>query len=186
MYYTDRGYAHERLRNGIVQTINKAPIFVSSVSMAIDGELTVEGCLLKGLKFVVVPISMVDPVPPKLGWVNHGMKSVYISRMPIRQFKQSTGYEVLDFRSKKDAWSALDWPWLSLYNTINDIYPTFKDCLKSIECKEVEKVAFNREFAIDSNGSMFYAGGEVGGYNGRTLELGKEYTYLLPRLKGVV
>lgn len=187
MYYDNIAYAHERLSKTIVCTKDGTPVYVDGCfSDDITDERMCRVYLLSGGKKSSKNISLntIDLTPVKLGYVNLQPRCVHVSRRPVRAFKQGLSISVLTFSSSTDGFR--DWPFMPMHNTIKNIYPTLKECKKSLEDSLALQIAFCRDFSIDNTGLLFHCGETVGAFDGKRCSLNKNYTYLAEKLHMMV
>lgn len=108
-------------------------------------------------------ISEYDLTPVKLGFINdHNYGLLYLSRMPMRaDWRQG-------LRSKNSCvlWGAEEYGRKALAMTIEGRYPSLEECRKDKDTQ-----AWNREFATNKEGTIFYRHfGAIGNFVGDTKE----------------
>lgn len=164
MYYdkNNMDYIRERLCSCIVNTTDGEPLYISSVRDA----GFVEGYYLKDLPddpmeaikekiYVRVLIDNVDLMPVKLGCVNYNEKVYWVSRQPIRDWKQ--GLSNKNIRG----WSGGIAVFKPLYYTIKGIYPSFEEAQIDIG-RSLGSKAFSRNFHLQYPNIICYKQKPVG------------------------
>ena len=142
--YTDVNYAAARLVGTIARVGGKATKIVGLNKTEVHhsplrGEGNIEVAKIKDLD--------ITPVP--LGYINLGGRAYYTCRSSVRKdWKQglrNTTLRVLDPGVRLMIDEAV---LKELGNTIEDVFPAFKDALKNVAKGLVRSVAFSRDFAI--------------------------------------
>lgn len=174
-YYSNLEYANERLRGTIVNT-KRGPSYINFINLNGIADIT----LLKNQEVVHIPYLDIDLTPVQLGYLNLDKTCVFVSRIPSRSWKQGLSQETINYESSKPR----AWPPFELYNTIENIYPSFEEARLMVNTKEREKVAFSREFAVGKD-QLFYCGRLVGNCS-KIPYLDKQNIYLLERLREYV
>lgn len=145
------------------------PVFVTSVISA----TSVKVWDIKAQKYAILPFSRLEFTSPKsrLGMVNLNGTVMYMVRVPVR--KMSIGLcknnvEIsslaIPYPNGKDK-SVMDLAGLrtaALADTLAGVYPKFKVALVMLRNKEVEAIAFDRQFAISDEGLVCYKTQVVG------------------------
>lgn len=149
------------------------PVFIHNI----EGDLKAE-CLFIGnqeYKHINIRDQKFDFQPVSLGYVNVRGQAIYVSRNPLRKFKQGLHPECLnlvatpdDFDSE-ERYSDVNRQVKSLkakclYNTVKRIFPSLEDVIASFEDK-VKVGAFDRQFALRNDGLLRYRGNKVGNVN---------------------
>ena len=112
---------------------------------------------------------------PNTGYYNHRGVCLYLMRMPCRRYKHGLsrenitclvpeGYEVDDLSRSKmknahDLVSSLQSK--SHYNLYMNIYPTLEETIALLQ-DNAYIIAFDRQFAVDRELSVYYKNGKVG------------------------
>ena len=160
-----------QLFSGCTIMYKKEPVYVREV----ESRNKIHIQYLKDSKKITVPFSFDDfkPVSSRLGFINISNGVIYLTRRPIRRFQVGLCNTNV----------SMHWPLsnigvhnhvlvdklhrlntVEVFNCIEGKYPTFKQC-----CARVKKapaiMAFDKQFAIDSNGDVFYRSKRVGKFN---------------------
>lgn len=127
--------------------------------------------------------------PVSLGYVNVQGYCFYTSRTTRRQYKQGlsvdnvkikiNGGELRADRQHAAFERLRGLTCKGLHNTVKSIYPSLQNAIEMFE-DEVEEVAFDRQFAINKLGLLYYKAENVGIVNLKTLriEFTPEYEFL--------
>lgn len=169
-------YAIGRLLNTVLM-YSGYPVYVLSVFN--DRSLSVCSLETTGSEFrEPFMISMDDDKlsfePPTVGYINHDSIATYLYRNPSRRWKQGLSNSSLNlggigsdlFYSK------------SMVDCLQNKYPSLEECLKAIELKKVESIAFHRLLAITSNYSLRFRGTQIGTLSPEGLTLKRTYSML--------
>lgn len=125
---------------------------------------------LKNVKFSTDKFSA--PVNGRLGYVNYGSVAAYYVRRPKRQYKNGLcnrnvqlirgefeyTRQELDVVNGAIAGTILD---ANFENCYRNIYPSFEEAQVALQ-QGARLVAFDRQFALDSLGNVFYKGTKAG------------------------
>lgn len=170
------------LRKGI-------PIFIRYVQE--DGY--VHAWNLVSQKFLRFKFKQADLSPPsfRLGYVNLGTNCFFLSRVPSRVYKvgmSSTNLvmkktdhplNVTETKEARDILARLSS--VSLYKTIKGVFPSLTEAHRSAVDNR-GCVAFDRQFAVDSRGVIYFKGKSVGEYNSKEIVFFSEFSYLVNNL----
>lgn len=111
-----------------------------------------------------------DFKPINTGYVNIQGFALFITRMPLRQFKQGLHHDNIkiklnsnrdDGRLRKAYDRVRGLNCRPIYQMAKNIYPSIQQAIELLEDNNVE-VAFDRQFAINSAGDLFYRSELVG------------------------
>ena len=170
--YKDRQYAMGRLLNTILQ-IRGNPCYVNHITG--DMQVRYTDLITDEESGIQLDDPSLDLSPIELGYVNFKRGASYLIREAARRWKQGTDNKGIVVRGADNRTG--DW-FLSrqFLNCIADKYPSVIEALIVAE-EEGITVAFNRKFAVSSDGSLYYRGIIVGKYD-NTFTLNKVYSYL--------
>lgn len=170
------------LRKGI-------PIFIRYVQE--DG--FVHAWNLVSQKFLRFRFKQADLSPPsfRLGYVNLGTNCFFLSRVPSRVYKVGMSSNNLVMRPTEHPLTAVEskeardivarLSSVSLYKTIKGVFPSlveaYRDSQENRGC-----VAFDRQFAVDHRGTVYFKGNSVGQYDGKVIEFKESFSYLVNNL----
>lgn len=127
------------------------------------------------------------PPAVRIGYVNLGTNCAYIHRVPARLYKIGLSMENLEVIRQEHALSAieeariydilrkLDSP--HLYDALMGNYPDLREAAKMAQDNE-GVVAFDKQFAVDYKGKVFFKGKEVGHYRFDNVEFKDEFKHL--------
>lgn len=131
-------------------------------------------------KLIKLPNRYLDIRPPRLGYMNTRRNSYYVSRVPVRRYKQGLNRQNI-------AVGALNIePGLNRGDTIRCVelarcilnkYPSLDECLEKLQDGR-NACAFHRHWAITAGGELHYRGNPVGAYQKGNLKLTEDYCYL--------
>lgn len=159
--YDTASYAGTRLNETIIRK-GKMPIMVSSCEDHSAGKIVVywNGVVSKDSGADFLHDLDLNPVP--LGYVNYDGQVIYMTRMPMRSdWKQ--GMRDRNIVSHQGYNNEL--PYRFIGKTIMGDFPKFKTALEAINSDKYA-MAFDRDFALDRRGILFYKGMfEVGRVN---------------------
>lgn len=147
----------------------KKPVYVTGVSpmknlLIID----LEDMKKKEQKEVSLSDPAFDFSPVPLGFCNHNNDAVFLQRIPKRQYKQGLSKNSLFVKEITDDVSVESLSTLkqakgrSLAHCINGTYPSFTTVIKHILKGACRSMAFSRNLAVDSDGTLFYNDTEIG------------------------
>tara|TARA_R110002020_G_scaffold287099_1_gene502555 strand:+ start:8291 stop:8875 length:585 start_codon:yes stop_codon:yes gene_type:complete len=128
-----------------------------------------------------------------LGYINHKGASIYICRMPHRRYKQGLSKEAVyvDPRTRVDISTLLSSG--GFYRMFSNEYPTFYEAVGSLFERDIDTLAFHREWAVENRregriiAGLLYKGKEVGVFSEEEgFELNKKYEYLNESLEEAV
>lgn len=118
--------------------------------------------------------------PVNTGYVNIQGYSFFVTRMPHRQWKQGLSIDNVNIRYNhpyndngrfQNAYNRVkELTCKPLYNTIKNIYPSLEQVVESFEDNVVEG-AFDRQFAVNNLGWLFYKGEQSGLVDLKTLKI---------------
>lgn len=119
-------------------------------------------------KVVSCPFEELDITPVPLGYINLENFAVFSSRKPIRGYwRQGLGEG--NFLTKGPH-QLRKIPFVPLYDTIINNYPSLENVIKDVESKVVQSRAFHRHWALSNNKGKItidYRSTEVGVFDGR-------------------
>lgn len=178
-YGADYAYANDRLHETVV-VLNGKPFYVHEVT----GRGLVRGVNLCTGEQEEAQLNALDLTPPKLGYVNLQMDAVYLTRMPIRHYRQGIRSANLSVKKVGRSNGMLE---NIVHNQIkqpimND-YPDVDFCIEALSNGEYRERAFHKHFSLKLNKDRWqlnYKAVHVGGFNpkkGTTL-LGNDYQFL--------
>lgn len=159
-----------QLFSGCTVMYKGIPVYVKEV----ESKNKIHIVYLQDNKKDCVPFSLADfkPVNARLGFVNVGKCVAYMSRRPIRRFHVGLHGNNVMFHQVPSVYGGfgvlLDKVHrlnvVEIYNCIVGKYPTFKQCCARVK-KEPAIMAFDKQFAIDTDGVVFYRNKAVGYFN---------------------
>ena len=165
IYSDNTGYAHERLSDTVIRLCNGELVYVSSVGS--NGRASCYK-LDNFNKTLTVKLDDLDVEPLPLGWTIYGRDCDFVSRRPVRRYKQGTHWgNITGVRlDRYGGRSASNYRLLEpvVYNN----YPSWSTALQLVE-DVYDKAPLNRDFAIDSKMRLWYKSypDSIGVYNER-------------------
>lgn len=188
MYPNDNPeYAKQRLVGTIITHNGKAVNVANVRKVGGNKPLEVSSIAILNHEPVIDSIENYDLTPIKLGFVNHGADTVYVTRMPMRE----------DWR-QGFRWSQAFFPFMStpdtnvdsidLARSVENIFPDI-DEIREILRRRQGMMAWCRNFAIDNKDQIFYRGfGKVGEFLDKTTNflLDGKFFWVEDRLKKVL
>jgi hypothetical protein len=195
MYGKDYAYAATRLDGTVASLNNGTPIFIQKVR----NNGAVEYNLLTEIdnpvdRFHQVILDGVCTSPVLLGYANTDYGAVYVTRMPVRRYKQGLrrGENMLCLNGdpRQVTWAQIDL-------CIKGEYPSFKEAknilsntagyvspFKGLANKKKDSVAWHRHWALKSDGCFEYRGEFLAGKLIQGVpELYSKYLYLKEKLE---
>jgi hypothetical protein len=172
-HYTNQVYAAGRLEGTVVNTVDGEPVYIENVK---EDEYVIRSLSLLQLKRVKP--NQIDLTPVKLGWCNVDGTAYYLSRVPVRKWKQGLHPEniAVDGVHKFGASLPFELVSLGLHNTIKGVYPSYQGLVKN--GVPHKKAAFHRSWAMDYNKSLWYKGRIVGSIVGGIPHFNASESYL--------
>lgn len=166
--------------NNVLKTSSKKPFTIASTEILTDKEID---DTLDNYDLVPVPLGFVNLDNE---WNRKATGSVYMSRTPIRQDWRQ-GFRMHQARFEYNDRGIL--PDLkSIAATIEGNYPSLDEAAE--RAKKVERTAWTRHFALDSEGGILYRGfGLVGAFlniKNREFKLNEKCHWVEDRLKQVI
>ena len=164
-----------RLAESLVMYKGK-PFYITEYDMA---ENRVSGFFPytdKAARFTLPSVNL-DIRPPRLGYVNYRGNAIYVSRYPVRRYKQGIHSQNITFSAMADKGRLLRSPEFS--QALMGDYPYFNGALRSLSSNT--SVAFNRHWALQKEAEgvhLMYRGNPVGLYKDNKLKLIEDYQYL--------
>jgi len=160
--YNNQAYAANRLVGTIVRHKDKA------ISVQVVGNRVVAIKLIGGEQ-IEFPYKELDINPVPLGYANIGGKALYISRIPLRNdWKQGLRPKNMRYSLSKPNNGEIEeedllrreLPNDVIGKTIEGIYPSYDDVVRAIANpgKKLQSMAYDRNFAIGVDGSIFHKG----------------------------
>lgn len=153
----------------------KEPVMVKTV---IDRSLFLKDIIRKKeLGLVPITDNNLDFTPVKLGFCNEGRDAFYVTRAPLRQYKQGLCRGNLNIHRLHDEYDKVGMDKLSkmnsegLVNCILGRYPNLNEAIELITENKMNSVAFNRFFAIDSDFRIYHRNNDVGILDPTTLKI---------------
>lgn len=184
--YQDPAYANDRLAGSLVRHEGR-PVFVEYID---EESGLAHGLILAGNQSkLIAPYEELDLTPVPLGNVNHRGKVIFARRIPKRRdWRQGLRANNFDYINVIGGLQrGISFSDRDVVNTILGSYPNIEVCINSIDCGEVEGMAFSRYFSIggktDLGYSLYYRQVHIGSINNVPkvfvdLKLKQEYNYL--------
>lgn len=148
--YEEPAYAAERLTGTIVRHADKA--------VKVDGLMDVENVAVSYITRggrATVKLKELDITPVPLGFCNYNGSVTYLSRSPVRNdWKQGLRNKTL--RSSSPRWGVDEIPFKAIGTTIDGLFPSLERAFANVKDRELEAMAWCRDFAIDNNLNIFY------------------------------
>lgn len=141
------------------------------------------------LPFAVPHDDYLQPIQERLGYVNVAENAVYWTRNPIRQYSMGLTRNNTSMTSdgvplSRDKVSMVLRRLRDVKNTLNGIYPSFEESMQKVTNAGHRSIAFDRQFAVDRAGRIYYKGERVGTVALEATQIeqimwgaGKEYLY---------
>lgn len=145
-YGKDNDYAETRIRNTILKTVYNTVVLVENFDYD-EGKFYCRDLI--ATSGVYLDLEELDMNPVELGFVNSPNSTDYITRMPVRHYKQ--GLTAHSYKGKgfphKNTFATT-----SMAMCILGIYPKLIDCVESVSCGEAVSKGFSRNFSILNTG----------------------------------
>lgn len=170
------------LRKGI-------PVFIRHI----NEEGMVHAWNLVSQKFLRFRFKQSDLAPPsfRLGYINLGTNCFYLNRVPSRVYKvgissqnlsrKRTDHPLLRAEEMEARAIMSTLSSVSLYKTIKGVYPSLQEAYRNAKDNS-GCVAFDRQFAVDASGFIYFKGTHVGKYLGEDISFDRPYSYLVNNL----
>lgn len=173
-YCDDYEYARDKLTGSYIQHEN---VLAEVVEVFSDCRVVLMG--LDGREFIA-NLSELNLEPPKLGYVNMNPFACYVSRMPVRHFRQ--GFRRNTIRATNSLLGNMgihiDKSFLNCYK---NIYPDLDHAVESVYNEESSSKAFSKNFAVSRMEeliSLDYKGRQVGRVNTKTQDVTLDNNFL--------
>lgn len=200
--YTGLPYLPEdvpmRLSNCVVMYDDK-PVMIGEVT--VDGDIVMMNAkhLSNGMNFIIeLPDDKLSLRPVPVGYVNHDKQAVYVSRNPVRRYKQGLHHQNVRLNyaaaggganllrahgRQSDVISGR-----GMSECIHNSYFSMADAIRLLEDGDRRSVAFHRKWAVSEDDTvglrhLFYRGREVGTLTDNGPILGKKYRYLAEEIE---
>lgn len=140
-YGDDVEYARSRI-NGTMVFIGGMPHFVDTIY---DNGMTAVKNMMASDDYYEVHMKELDLTPPELGFFDEKQGVGYLTRLPMRQWKQGfrTAQATLVIGSRKP-----DLMSQSFVKMVMGMYDTIHTCIEKVSNEERYSCAFDREFCI--------------------------------------
>lgn len=183
-----------RLANCVVMYDGK-PVMLGDVMHNAEEQSVIINAryLSNGRNFIIsLPDEKLDLTPVPVGYVNYGKDAVYVSRVPVRRYKQGLCHHNMRTRYANpmvpNVRTASILSSRGMSECITDDYYTLNDCIKLLEEGERSSVAFHRRWALYEDEAigvrhLMYRGRQVGIYGEHGPELGRKFRYLAEELE---
>lgn len=130
----------------------------------------------------------------RLGFINVDKSVVYASRLALRKYKsglteENIFFEVLDgIRYPRGGGDTLQFlkrlRSKELADCLAGVYPTFAKAFEMVVHKDYKAVAFDKQFAVCSNGRIWYKNTFVGVCtDGKNIKIKEQYKQLVPLIR---
>jgi len=180
--YQNSSYAAERLNNSLVNSLCGRVFFVREVQC--NRVLNVFD--IRSREEVVINLDDVDPIPVQLGFCNWKKSAYFLSRKPIRKWKQGLTTENLSVDGKNSG-SGPDIMQSAIADVVQNIYPSVPKAMASLKKGSLLKVGVARNWALDNSGAVFYRLKAVGRWNEDSgVEIDTRFDYLTEEWKEAV
>lgn len=146
VFYDDVDYARARL-NGTMVSYKGEPAFVDNVR---DLDNVVISVWPRNGDFISVSVDDLDLTPPQLGFMNLQESCHYVTRMPMRQWKQ--GFRPNQAETYGPPARLPHSSHHFFINLYKGIYPSYEECMETVCCEEAKSKAFSRHFGIVKKG----------------------------------
>lgn len=183
MYGNDYRYAATRLDDTIARLVDGTPIYIQHIDAA--GNVIyfdVEAIGIGAAK--ITRMDAINPEPVPLGYMNAKSGCTYLSRMPVRKWKQGLRLNE-NCNSTNGGLNNPDY--VALAKTIRGEYPKFNDVVKAVAkganpfkgAKNALMKAWHRVWAYDAGtGAVHYRGEVVGNVVDGQVRLAPSFKYL--------
>lgn len=152
--YDEQDNISMRLLNSVVR-VGKTPVYVIDAGAQ---EIRYKSLTSGRENTINLKSPRLDLSPIPLGYVNYRGEIYYLSRMPVRKYKQGLSSESLNMNGRngraKDVLRSK-----ALAKCVLGQYPSQQEAIQRIKDGEIMGLAFSRQFAICENGG-FGGGGE--------------------------
>jgi len=176
MYQYDREQAKQKLAGTVIMYKDK-PIYIGDVKQGGGGVVLLAYNLPNYEKEILLKLddNNLDGLNFKLGYVNYKDTATYLTRVPRRQYAQglrgentanSMGYNFGDLTREP-----------SFSENLSGKYPSFEDCVKTVEAGKNRSRAFHRRFAISKDNELGFYQLE---YKGQRIAYGDPENFVLP------
>lgn len=142
----------------------KEPVYVEAITG--DNDLLVRN--LNEKKDFIVKVGEIELTPVPLGMCNQGRNAYYVSRNPIRQYKQGLSHDSISVSSPCKNKSSTEIETIkrilnsNIRECILNIYPSIDESLELLDADKRDSVAFCRIFSIDKRLNLYYKTEKVG------------------------
>lgn len=182
MYGKDYPYAQTRIQGTVLRIFKSGePVYVYHVDAAGNCHvIPIEKDWNDMANAVIVHVDDLDMHPVPLGYVNCAGEATYLMRIPMRRdWKQGLRQE--NCFSSGRRFSQI--PMKDVKQCIINKYPSFERALKDVNTGvskgKVKLIAWNRHWAVNTLGQVFYKNREpVGEIKNDKVSLFSDYTYL--------
>lgn len=144
-YGKDYKWARHKLIGSVVSWMGK-PVLVDDIDLQCHVTVNILG---KG-KYLGLELKDLDLTPLSLGNANYQGSCSYLSRLPLRQWRQG-----LTTRNVRGNPFNVPFSSRSFVDTIIGKYPIPVKCLETLICEESEHVALSRDFSLIKGGQMW-------------------------------
>jgi len=168
-----------RLRHTII-LYKKKPIYVLDT----DGDGLLCRYLSTDRRFRVEARDLkLDMSSVPLGNLNTKWGVAYLSRVPIRRYKQGLSFDNLHaIKSFRESLRYLH-HFKDLNMTILGKYPSLKRAKESVDERNIH-VAFSRTLSLGRNDCLFYKGQHIGWYDTKTFLFRRDYSFMKEYVEG--
>jgi hypothetical protein len=190
MKYETPDYAYQRLDSTVVR-INKEAVYIQFLEgwhcniIVLATKKNYKADIRK------VPLDL-NPIP--LGYINRRNEAIYLTRKPLRKYKQGLSRDSLVVKAIGEAKMAMRnkgdillSPELS--KCVDNIYPSLTEAFNSVEIEKAQSVAFSRVFAINRSElfqdvyELLYKNRVIGSINREGIDLESRYLFLKEMLE---
>ena len=131
---------------------------------------------------ILCPFIELDISPVKLGYVNYGASSYYVVRTPLRRcWRQGMRHNNLRIVGDGN----MNIPYHYLSETVFNNFPNYYTCLYKVCVEGYDKFAWDRDWAVGSDLSIYNKGRKVGEIVEGLPVLDQPFTYLQETLDEV-
>lgn len=152
VYKDNPAYASERLGDTVVRLCNGELIYVNNVGSV--GRVSAYKITDFNSSFYCT-LDDVDIEPLPLGWTMYGRNCDFISRRPVRRYKQGTHWGNISGVRLDDYGGRNVHNYTLLETAVYNKYPDWNTALQLVE-DVYRKAALSRDFAIDEEHRLWY------------------------------
>jgi hypothetical protein len=170
-------------------------VHIREITQGVDGELRARVFDLKTQRLIPVKFDHIEFKTPakRIGYINMDGNACYVTRLPVRVYTVGLHSSNLDVRVPQEAaYNHQMYDWKDKLRRLEDpaiidayenIYPTLLEAIEQAKAN-VSCCAFDKQFAVSSEGWIYYKHNKVGEILDMKPKFHPEYQYLETLLDG--